>query len=255
MNFVVSLRSEWLKSKRTASVYLTLIGAAIGPVVYLLNILLDKDEIKSLESDPLNSLFRMLSEMNGAAFFPFFIILICTLLPHIEYKANAWKQVFASPQSRANVFFAKFISVNILMLMFLAATHFFMLLAAVALHFMHPGLHLFEQPLNGSALIANAANAYVLLLALCTIQFWMGLHFKNFIVPIGIGIALWLIGTIMALQDNSTLVYYFPYSFHTLLVTEKFRPALVQVAGTSVVFAIVVLVFSFVDFKRKTLSK
>jgi lantibiotic transport system permease protein len=254
MNLLISLRSE-LSKTRTASFYLTLIGAAAGPVIYLLNILLDEGESDSLKKDPLNALFKILSEMNGVALFPLFIILICTLLPQIEYRNNTWKQVFASPQTKANVFLAKFMNVHLLMLVFLIATHLFMFLTIVAVNFIKPTLNLFEHPLKGSTVLINAANAYILLLAVCAIQFWMGLRFRNFIVPIGIGFALWLTGTIMAVQYKSNLVYYFPYSFQAFPVSTKLKSQLTQVAWTSLGYALLFLIVGFFDFRRRTVSK
>ena len=254
MNLLISLRSELLKT-RTASFYLTLIGAAAGPVIYLLNILLDEGESDSLKKDPLNALFKILSEMNGVALFPLFIILICTLLPQIEYRNNTWKQVFASPQTKVNVFLAKFMNVHLLMLVFLIATHLFMFLTIVGINFIKPTLNLFEHPLNVSTVLVNAANAYILLLAVCAIQFWMGLRFRNFIVPIGIGFALWLAGTIMAVQYKSDLVFYFPYSFHAFPVSTKLKSQLTQVAWTSLGYALLFLIVGFFDFRRRTVSK
>lgn len=255
MNLLVSLRSELLKTIRTASFYLTLIGAAAGPVIYLLNVLVDEDEIDASKKDPLNALFKMLSEMNGTALFPLFVILICTLLPQIEYRNNTWKQVFASPQTKANVYLAKFMNVHLLMLVFLIATHLFMFLTIVGINFIKPTLNLFKHPLNGNVVLVNAANAYILLLAVCAIQFWMGLRFRNFIVPIGIGLALWLSGTIMAVQYKSNLVYYFPYSFHAFPVSTKLKSSLTQIAWTSLVYALLFLIVGFLDFKRRTVSK
>ena len=254
MNLLISLRSELLKT-RTASFYLTLIGAAVGPVMYLLNILLDEGESDSLKKDPLNALFKILSEMNGVALFPLFIILICTLLPQIEYRNNTWKQVFASPQTKVNVFLAKFMNVQLLMLVFLIATHLFMFLTIVGINFIKPSLNLFEHPLNGSTVLVNAANAYILLLAVSAIQFWMGLRSRNFIVPIGIGFALWLAGTIMAVQYKSNLVYYFPYSFQAFPVSTKLKSQLTQVAWTSLGYALLFLIVGFFDFRRRTVSK
>ena len=254
MNLLISLRSELLKT-RTASFYLTLIGAAVGPVMYLLNILLDEGESDSLKKDPLNALFKILSEMNGVALFPLFIILICTLLPQIEYRNNTWKQVFASPQTKVNVFLAKFMNVQLLMLVFLIATHLFMFLTIAGINFIKPTLNLFEHPLNVSTVLVNAANAYILLLAVCTIQFWIGLRSRNFIVPIGIGFALWLAGTIMAVQYKSNLVYYFPYSFNAFPVSTKLKSQLTQVAWTSLGYAFLFLIVGFFDFRRRTVSK
>jgi lantibiotic transport system permease protein len=255
MNLLISLRSELLKTTRTTSFYLTLIGAAVGPAIYLLNVLFDENEIDASEKDPLNALFKILSDMNGAALFPLFIILICTLLPQIEYRNNTWKQIFASPQTKGNVFLAKFMNVHLFMLIFLIATHLFMFLTILGINFIKPSLNLFKHPLNTSAVLVNAANAYILLLAVCAIQFWMGLRFRNFIVPIGVGLVLWLAGTILPLQHNPNLPYYFPYSFHTLLVSTKLKPQLTQIAWTSLGYAVFFLIAGFLDFRRRTVSK
>ena len=254
MNLLISFRSELLKTRK-ASFYLTLIGAAVGPVMYLLNILLDESESDSLKKDPLNAVFKILSDMNGTAIFPLFVILICTLLPQIEYRNNTWKQVFASPQTKGNVFLAKFINVHLLMLVFLIATHLFMFLTIVVINFIKPTLNLFEHPLNGNAVLVNAANAYILVLAICAIQFWLGLRSRNFIVPIGIGFALWLAGTIMAVQYKSNLVFYFPYSFNAFPVSTKLKSQLTQVAWTSLGYALLFLIVGFFDFRRRTVSK
>jgi hypothetical protein len=255
MSLLISLRSELLKTTGTASFYLTLIGAAVGPVMYLLNVLIDENEIDDAGKDPLNALFKMLSEMNGAALFPLFVILICTLLPQIEYKNNTWKQVFSSPQTKANVYLAKFMNLQLLMLVFLIATHVFMFLTIVVINFIKPTLNLFEHPLNISTVLINAANAYILVLAVCALQFWMGLRSRNFIVPIGIGFALWLTGTIMAVQYKSELVYYFPYCFQAFPVSTQLKSELTQVAWTSLGYALLFLILGFFDFKRRTVSK
>lgn len=255
MSLLISLRSELLKTTRTASFYLTLIGAAVGPVMFLLNVVIDENEIDASAKDPLNALFKILSEMNGTALFPFFVILICTLLPQVEYRNNTWKQVFASPQTKANVFLAKFMNVHLLMLVFLVATHLFMFLNVAAINFLKPGLNLFKHPLDGSAVLVNAANAYILLLAVCAIQFWIGLRSRNFIVPIGIGFALWLAGTIMAVQYKSNLVFYFPYSFPAFQVSTKLKSQLTQVSWTSLGYAALFLIAGFFDFKKRAVSK
>ncbi len=254
MNLLISLRSELLKTRK-ASFYLTLIAAAAGPVMYLLNVLLDENEIDASEKDPLNAIFKILSDMNGTALFPLFVILICTLLPQIEYRNNTWKQVFASPQTKAKVFLAKFMNVHLLMLLFLIATHLFMFLTIIGINFIKPGLNLFKHPLDWNTILVNAANAYILLLAVCTIQFWIGLRFKNFIVPIGIGFALWLAGTIMAVQYKSDLVFYFPYSFPAFPVSTKLKLQLTQVAWTSLGYALLFVIIGFFDFRRRTVSK
>jgi hypothetical protein len=193
MNLLISLRSELLKTKRTASFYLTLVGAAAVPFIFLLNVLTEC--LGETRKDSLNRIFKLSAEMNGLVFFPMFVILICTLLPQIAFRNNTWKQVITSPQKKANVFLAKFLNIHLLLLLFLVANLVFMVLTIVAVHFIDPTLSLLKQPLNKRTVLLNTANAYTTALAVCANQFWIGLRFKNFIVPIATGIALWLTGT------------------------------------------------------------
>jgi hypothetical protein len=255
MSLSISLRSEILKTKRTASLYLTLIGAAIVPVIFLLNALLDDDGMDATRKDPLNGVFKILSEMNGIAFFPWFIILICTLLPQIEYKNNTWKQVFASPQTKGNLLLAKYLNIHLLMLLFLVSTHVFMFFAIVIANAAVPALGFFNHSLDGLKVLTNAANTYVVMLAVCTIQFWFGLRFKNFIVPIGVGLALWLTGTVLVFEYKANLANYFPYSYHTFNFSPKHKPYLNQAVWTSAGYAVFFLCLCYLDFRRRELTK
>ncbi|HET7897726.1 MAG TPA: ABC transporter permease, partial [Flavisolibacter sp.] len=88
MTLLFSLRGEMLKTKRTAALYFTLVGAAVVPVTFLMNVM--TDGIKDVRKDPLNATFKLLAEANGLAIFPWFVILVCTLLPQIEYRNNTW---------------------------------------------------------------------------------------------------------------------------------------------------------------------
>jgi hypothetical protein len=252
MNLLVSLRSEILKTKRTAAFYFTLVGAAVIPFTFLLNILMDG--ISETRKDPLNSFFKLESEMNGLVIFPMFVILVCTLLPQIEYRNNTWKQVLTSPQTKASVFVSKLLNIQLLILLFLVATHLFMFVTILAAQFIDPTLDLLNQPLNGYTVLVKAVNAYLTILAGCAMQFWIGLRFKNFIVPIAIGLALWLTGTLMALEYHSKLTNYFPYSFQIFPICPDYTPKLDEVAWTSAGYAILFLFLGFLDFRRRRMN-
>jgi hypothetical protein len=193
--------------------------------------------------------------MNGLAFFPWFIILICTLLPQIEYKNNTWKQVLTAPHTKANLFLAKFVNIHLLMLLFMVSTHLFMFVAILIANVAAPSLGLFSQSFNGTIVWTNAVNSYVTMLALCTIQFWMGLRFKNFIVPIAVGLALWLTGTVLVLEYKSPMAHYFPYSFQAFGLSPKHKPYINEVAWTSAGYAVVFLAACFLDFRRREINK
>jgi len=256
MSLIISLRSEVLKTKRTAAFYFTLIGAAIIPIMMLVSIASDgmMGDNRS-KTDTINFLFNLSSEILSICFFPLFVVLICTLLPQIEYRNNAWKQVLTSPQTKLNVYAAKFLNVQLMMLLFMIASHVYIWVVIIATHFMLPELNVLQKPFNGQHLFTTYCHIYVSVLALCALQFWIGLRFRNFIVPIAIGLAAWLIGTLMAAEYHSAASPYFPYSFHVIRLLPEFKQHLAQVEWRSLGYAIVALLVGFLDFQKRKMGK
>lgn len=254
MKLLTALRAEMLKTKRTASFYFTLVIAALIPAILLLNVLTGGGDLDAVRKDPLNAMFELGTERNGLVFFPVFVILVCTLLAQIEYRNNTWKQVFASPQTKGAVFLAKFLNINGLILLFLAANLVFISLAVVATHFVNPALDLLRQPFDGTRLLVRTANTYVTMMAMCAFQFWLGLRFRNFIIPIATGLVLWITGMMMAFEFKSSLVEFFPYSFQTFPFTPQFQPRMSQAAWTSAGYATLFLLLGFLDFRRRRLT-
>jgi hypothetical protein len=250
MSFLRSLRSELKKSKRTASVYLTIGAAAFGPFMSMLDLAFDGVE-GDHKADILNELFTTKFMMTGLVVFPLFLVLVCTLLPQLEYKNNTWKQVLTSPQHKGNVFLAKFVNVQLLVLLFLFTNQALMFVDAVILHLMEPSLHVLSQPLHAGDALLTLANGYVSLLAICAIQFWLGMRFRNFIAPVAIGIALWFVGTILVMQVKAGFVAWFPYSFHAYGKFPKYDPRVNEVGLASAIYALVFLVVGFLDFRRR----
>jgi lantibiotic transport system permease protein len=255
MSLIISLRSEILKTKRTAAFYFTLIGAGIVPFMFLFSTISQNalpNEGRSGKS-PLNIIFDLSSEMVGVCILPLFVVLICTLLPQVEYKNNTWKQVLASPQTKDNIFAGKFLNIHLMILLFLVASHVFMWIVAIASHFILPHLDLLNKPLDGVKILQDNAHAYLSVLALGAIQFWIGLRSKNFIVPIAIGIVCWLIGTIMVFEYRSAISPYFPHGFHAIRFS-TFKALTNQVEWTSFSYAVVVLILGLLDFKRRRMT-
>jgi hypothetical protein len=250
MSLVISLRSEILKTKRTASFYVTIVAAAISPIIFILDIVFDGISPKN-KSTIFSKMFTEGFLMTGFVVFPMFVILISTLLPQIEFKNNAWKQVFTSPQTKGSVFAAKFINIHLLILVFLVANHLLVFLAAFILHLSEPSWNVLGQPINGYNIFTQVLNSYVTVLALGTFQFWLGLRFKNFIVPIAIGISCWFLGSMLVLDANSVYAKYFPYSFHVYGVFPKYKAQLNAIEWTSVAYAVAFLTLGFIDFSRR----
>src|SRR3982751_1918989 len=120
MNLLLAFRSEIKKTKRTAAFYFTLIGAGIIPAIFLISVLgHDLPEKERTAKDPINAIFHISGEMTGLCILPLFVVLLCTLLPQIEFRNNTWKQVLTSPQTKWDIYAAKFLNVHLLIVLFL----------------------------------------------------------------------------------------------------------------------------------------
>ncbi|GAB4091121.1 ABC transporter permease [Flaviaesturariibacter terrae] len=254
MKLLTALRSEILKSKRTASFYFTIIGAAPVPLIFLLNVLTGGGDVEAVHRGSLNAVFELGMERNGLVFFPLYVILLSTLLPQIEYRNNTWKQVFAAPQTKATVFLAKFLNSNRLIGLFLLTNLLYLSLVIVLIHFADPARNLLSQPFDATRLLTATATTYITMLALCTFQFWLGLRFRNFVVPIAIGLTLWITGMMISIEFQSGLVNFFPYSFQTFPYLPKLQPKIAQACWASAANALLFLGFGFLDFRKRRLT-
>ncbi|MFN2439691.1 MAG: ABC transporter permease, partial [Chitinophagaceae bacterium] len=150
MNLLISFRSEMLKTKRSATFYVTMAAAAIIPTIFLFDLIADGINSDS-RKDPLNGIFKMGFEMLTLAILPIFVVALCTLLPQIEFRNNTWKQLHASPQTKANVFIAKYLQVHSLILLLLVSFNVFMAVVILVANFISPALKLFDTSFNSSA--------------------------------------------------------------------------------------------------------
>src|SRR5436190_23525699 len=109
MNYVPSLRAEFLKVKRTSLIYFTLLAAAFVPVVMLLENLDGTPSEDLNRAEPFQSYYAEGWMFIAFLILPMFIVLISTLLLQIEHRNNTWKQVLASPQQFHTILVSKFI--------------------------------------------------------------------------------------------------------------------------------------------------
>ena len=250
MNLLISFRSELFKIRRTATFYFTVVAAAFVPCISLLAVWMDGPDINPGEN-PLSSMLRLRFEFLSAAIFPIFIMLVCTLIAQIEYRNNTWKQVFASPQPLLNVFIARFLNVHVLILIFLLLYNVFLVITLWVIHLMLPSIHLLDGPTNWQELATWNVRVYLAILALSSIQFWLALRFRNFIIPLGIGLTLWIVGVMTVMGYHIPNAYFFPYTHTAYSAFPKYSEKLPVVQLASLVSMVVFLVLGFMDFRKK----
>ena len=115
----IALRSEFIKTKRTTTIYLTLIIAILLPFLMLGELNEAAYKLKTFSASPWNYINRNGATALNMVILPLFIILLSTMLAQVEYRNNTWKQIFASPRTMKEIFISRFLNVQLLILLFL----------------------------------------------------------------------------------------------------------------------------------------
>lgn len=196
MRFTTTLRSEFLKIKRTSVFYLILVAAFVVPFV----LVFDHDlPPPNIQANGWDHYYLDGFKVFAFVFLPFFHILASTLLLQIEVRNNAWKQVLASPQSYLHILLSKFMVLQLLAIAFLALFNVYMVLGCAVIDTIY-GMDYLGYLRRWPELVTINLMAWGSTLGISGLSFWLALRYKNFIAPIAVGILLWLIGPTAALE-------------------------------------------------------
>ena len=253
MQLLLSLRSELLKTKRTATLYLCLIASAVIPFVFLLETCIGTLEPETLQ-DPWKAFFMGGLSGMGFIILPMYVILISTLLPQIEYRNNTWKQVLVSPQRQSQLFLAKFLVSHIYILLLLVLFTLLMFIAGGLSQLILSEVSFFSAKSNWIKFFTRLGNLYTGILAISAIQFWLGTRLKNFIGPIGIGFALWMLASALLFEFKWTHVDKFPFSYPVLNIFPTAGSDKVMLAWSSLGYAVFFVIVGYLDFRGKIIK-
>ncbi|GAB4094342.1 ABC transporter permease [Flaviaesturariibacter terrae] len=252
MSFAISYQSEMLKTRRTAAFWMSILGAAFIPAIYLLVYILKPEKvIPQLQMAPWAIHFLQGWQALSSFLFPMYIILICALIPQLEFRNNTWKQVWASPQPTGHVFFAKYLSIQSMLLLFFISYNLLMILVAVIANTVHSNFPFFHNTLDWKALLRLSAKTYISVLSITAIQYWLSLRFKSFVAPVGIGLAL-LIGALIALGFGWEHCDKLPYAFPVLTLKAMMKqggPFIDTHEWYSLGYTVLFLGLGFLDLK------
>ena len=249
MNLAVSFRSELLKTKRTSIWYACVLIALVVPVIIILDDYDTKEDISRLAAGPWQRVYQLGGQMLNILLLPLFVVLTCTLLPQLEYRNNTWKQVLASPQTYGQLFLAKLAVPLLMLLLFLLLFNCLLLLATVLLGTMHPGIHLANHPIDWNAVLRFNGQTVGAILGVLGFQFWMGLRSRSFLLPIGLGVGLWILSAMLAFEYKWAHADKFPFAFPFLSVYPKFAAKVPAMLWYSAGYFLLFLVLAFVDFR------
>jgi hypothetical protein len=209
--FIINTKTELWKCRKTAAYWITIIGSALIPIFLMIAYIVEPKEFAGdLGNQPWAKHIKNTWQAAAALFFPFYTIIVTSLVVQIEYRNNTWKQVYASPRSYADIFFSKFCIIHLLIISCFILFDFFVIGGAFLANTIRPQYKFFDTSIPWDRLLSLTAKQYIAILGMTSIQYWLSLRLRNYIAPLGIGLALIIIGIIILAWDK---VIYYPYAY------------------------------------------
>lgn len=211
MTFVHSFQAEWLKRRRSLASWLVLVGAFFTPTIILASRIKNHAAIPRLyaSEDFWTRLWSQSWESMEVFLLPIGIILATGLIAQIEYKNNTWKQLHTTPQGFTTIFAAKLLVVLLMLVEVFALFNVGVYLSAVIPSLLFAGVPYPSAAIPFGDFWAANVNFFVDCLPIVALQYLLSLQFKNFLVPVGTGFAIWFLGVGLLSWEYS---YLFPYN-------------------------------------------
>jgi hypothetical protein len=211
MTFINSFQSEWLKRKRSLASWLVIVGAFFTPLIILTARVKNHAALPKMyaENDFWQKAWNQAWESMEVFLLPIGIILATGLIAQIEYKNNTWKQLHATPQRFTTIFLAKFLVILIMLVQVFLLFNVGIYLSAAIPALLFGDVPFPAAPIPFADFWNGNVNFFVDCLPILALQYLLSLQFKNFLVPVGVGFAIWFLGIGLLSWEYS---YLFPYN-------------------------------------------
>ncbi|WP_084708460.1 ABC transporter permease [Hymenobacter norwichensis] len=194
-----TLAADALKLRRTAALRLTLVSGALPVLLTFCIYFFKGDIILKAGGTPWPRFISTAWQTAGTLLLPLFVVLLTSLVVHIETKATAWKHLYAQPVGRGAVFASKLLVILVLNAVALLLFAGLMLSAGALLGVLKPKLGFQTYAIPFEVVCWMLLRTYVATLGLLAVQYIVSLYWRSFVVPVGVGMGA-VVATIALLQ-------------------------------------------------------
>lgn len=208
MNFLYCFKAEWIKKKGSLAAWLVIIGGFFTPAINTCAAIYRSEVTRKALVKPDFWSKHWLASWDTIAMFllPMGVILATSLVTQIEFKNNTWKQLHTTPQSYTHLFFAKLAVILVMLLQFLVIFTIGTYLSGIIPSLVISNASWPTAEIPYGKIFSDSIYFFVDCLPIVAIQFLLSLQFKNFLVSVGAGIALWITAIVSLSWKYSYLV-------------------------------------------------
>lgn len=210
-----AIRCEWIKRKRSFATLMVIGGSLFTPAAIIAVRLLHRHGLPAIYAKDgfWQGLWHSSWESMAVFFLPMAAILATSLITHIEFRSNAWKQVHTLPISAAAVYVAKLFVILVMMAAFLLLFTAGIYAAGMIPYALVAGVPRPKSSFTSLPLLRENAFYFVDVLPIVAAQFLMSLRTSNVLVPIGAGFMAW-VGALAAVSSKAAV--WWPYAYTTI---------------------------------------
>jgi hypothetical protein len=178
--------AELLKLRRTLALRLAVV-APLTIVLLQFGVYLARgEEMSPHGANPLTGYAQSILTLWTIVLFPFYAALVAALLADIENRGGNWERLLSLPVSRRSIYAAKWVSGGMLLLISSAVLSLGVGASATILRLIRPNWHSAAIPI--SKMLVGSALSLCAIGLLFSIQMWISLRWKSFMIGLGVSI-------------------------------------------------------------------
>ena len=203
---------EWIKKRRSFADWLVWVGAFFVPVINIIIFLVYPNQLSKMHAaqDFWKTLFNKSWETMSILLLPMGIVLAVSLVTQMEFRNNTWKQLHSTPIPFTSIFFSKLAVLLVMLLQLVVLFNIGIYISAVIPPVFNSSIHFPSYAVPFKYILASNASFFLAAIPLLSLQYLISLQFKNFLIPIGAGLAL-VIGGMIAMSWK--YIYLIPSSY------------------------------------------
>jgi len=210
--FLNHINAEIKKLKSTPIIYLVLFCCLFISVIIIIAHSLDINSTARLNTDPWKRLFAA-----GLSIYSFFVInpfvvLLVSAVMYVEQRADAWKLLYTLPVGRGSIYFSKLLVIIGITIGCSLVLVLFLVLSGYFINLFYPEIEVVYYQPDILALFKKIFHTIVALLGVIGLQYFLSLWFKNFLVPLSLGVVGFILGFIVT-TTNSKIALCIPFTF------------------------------------------